>query len=94
MDSSLIGKIEKAKRYAQERDRISFVDFTLRFQGEHDSYILSYKDRQWQCQCNFFVHRGICSHTMALQRILAEMLPKEAFGARYGEEAGATAPRS
>ena len=27
MQSSLIGKIEKAKRYAQETDRVTFNDF-------------------------------------------------------------------
>ena len=27
MDYGMIGKIEKAKRYAQERDRIQFSDF-------------------------------------------------------------------
>ena len=27
MDSGLIGKIEKAKRYAEERDRVQFSSF-------------------------------------------------------------------
>lgn len=76
MNSSLIGKIEKAKRYAQERDRISFSKFTAEFKGEHDNYTVSYKDGKWNCSCNFFVGWGVCSHTMALQKILAEMLPK------------------
>lgn len=76
MNSSLIGKIEKAKRYAQEPDRISFSKFTAEFKGEHDSYTISYKDGKWSCSCNFFIGWGVCSHTMALQRILAEMLPK------------------
>ncbi len=29
MDSGLIGKIEKAKRYANQRDRITFTKFTV-----------------------------------------------------------------
>ena len=33
MDSGLIGKIEKAKRYAEERDRITFTKFTATFKG-------------------------------------------------------------
>jgi predicted nucleic acid-binding Zn finger protein len=78
MQSSLIGKIEKAKRYAQERDRITFTELTVNFRGEHDTYILSYKQGKWHCSCHFFSGWGVCSHTMALQRILAEMLPKEA----------------
>ena len=77
MQSSLIGKIEKAKRYSQEKDRILFTDFKVSFRGDNDSYLLSYGDGKWSCSYNFFSVRGMCSHTMALQRILAEMLPGE-----------------
>ena len=79
MHSSLIGKIEKAKRYAEEPERVTFRDFTVNFRGEHNSYAISYKDGQWHCSCHFFSGWGLCSHTMALQRILASMLPKEAL---------------
>lgn len=34
MDSGLIGKIEKAKRYAEEKDRISISKFEAKFRGE------------------------------------------------------------
>lgn len=78
MQSSLIGKIEKAKRYAEERERVTFCDFKVNFCGEHDVYTTSYAKGQWHCSCGFFSGRGICSHTMALERILAGMLPKEA----------------
>lgn len=76
MNSSIISKMEKAKRYVQERHRISFSHLEARFQGEHDTYHLSYKDGRWNCSCNFFASWDVCSHTMALQRILSEMLPK------------------
>lgn len=79
MQSSIVGKIEKAKRYAQEPDRITFFDFKAKFRGEHDTYDLSYKDGKWHCTCFFFSRWQICSHTMALQRILAPMLPQEAL---------------
>jgi len=78
MQSSLIGKIEKAKRYAQETERVTFSEFSVRFQGEHDNYTTSYKDNKWHCSCHFFSNWGLCSHTMALERILGNMLPKEA----------------
>lgn len=78
MHSSLIGKIEKAKRYAQERDRVCFMALEVSFRGEHDQYRVSYRDGRWQCTCEFFAGWNVCSHTMAMQRILAEMLPKEA----------------
>lgn len=79
MQSSLIGKIEKAKRYAEERDRVTLTQFTATFRGEHDNYTLSYKDGKWQCSCNFFSGWQVCSHTMALERMLVGMLPQEAL---------------
>jgi hypothetical protein len=77
MQSSLIGKIEKAKRYAQETDRITFSEFSVQFRGEHDTYITSLKDGKWHCTCSFFSTWKICSHTMAMEKVLGNMLPKE-----------------
>jgi hypothetical protein len=78
MQSSLIGKIEKAKRYANEPDRVTFSDFAASFRGDNSTYEISYGDGKWQCTCLFFSQRGVCSHTMALQRLLGIMLPGEA----------------
>ena len=79
MQSSLIGKIEKANRYAQETERVTFSDLSVKFQGEHDNYTTSYKEGKWHCSCHFFSNWGLCSHTMALQKILDNMLPTEAL---------------
>ncbi len=79
MQSSLIGKIEKAKRYAQETERITFSELSVKFQGEHDNYTISYEEDKWHGSCHFFSNWGLCSHTMALQKILGDMLPKEAL---------------
>ena len=83
MQSSLIGKIEKAKRYAQETERVTFSELSVKFRGEHDSYNTSYKDGKWHCSCHFFSTRGLCSHTMALERILGNMLPEEALTTQH-----------
>jgi len=83
MQSSLIGKVEKAKRYAQETERITFSELSVKFRGENDSYITEYKEGKWCCSCHFFSSWGLCSHTMALQRILANMLPEEALTTQY-----------
>ena len=88
MHSSLIGKIEKAHRYAQEKERITFSDFVIRFRGEHNTYDVSYREGRWHCSCSFFPKWGLCSHTMALQNILAQMLPKEAFPSEVGASIG------
>lgn len=74
MDSALISKIMKAKQYAQERDRVTFEAFQVSFRGNHGTYVVTYNGGIWQCTCHFFAQRGVCSHTMALERILAGMV--------------------
>ena len=75
MDSGMIGKIEKAKRYAQELDRIKFEEFKVTVDGDHSTHFVSYSDGQWRCDCGFFAKRGVCSHIMALERILGVTVP-------------------
>jgi hypothetical protein len=76
MDYGMIGKIEKARRYAEERRRISFEQFKASFNGENNPHNVEFESGEWKCDCNFFTTRGVCSHTMALERILDEMLPE------------------
>ena len=78
MQSSLIGKIEKANRYAHELNRITFHDFSVKFHGDNNEYTTGYQDGKWRCSCPFFANWSLCSHTMALEKILGEMLPAEA----------------
>jgi hypothetical protein len=77
MDYGMIGKIEKAKRYAQERNRIHFQDLTVTFDGANNPHTVHYKSGEWQCDCDFFQTRGRCSHTMALEMILEGMVVSE-----------------
>ncbi|HMN61658.1 MAG TPA: hypothetical protein PJ988_14910 [Anaerolinea sp.] len=74
MDYGMIGKIEKAKRYAQERDRIHFTHMAVTFDGENNSHTVHYEGGVWKCDCEFFTSRGRCSHTMALEMILEGMV--------------------
>jgi len=83
MQSSLIGKIEKAKLYAQELARISFTEFSVKFRGENDIHETGYRNGEWHCSCNFFAIWGACSHTMALEKILVNMLPQEALSTQF-----------
>lgn len=78
MDYGMIGKIEKAKRYAEERDRVRFVSFCVSLRGENSTHMVTYENNQWECDCSFFRSRGVCSHTMAMERILADMIPESA----------------
>ena len=89
MDSGMIGKIQKSKRYAEEPERIQFEQFLVSFEGTNSEHKVEYEDGTWRCTCNFFATRGVCSHTMAMERLLGVMLPAEAMA--YAEPAHATA---
>ena len=74
MDSGMINKIQKARRYAEERDRIAFRRFEVTVRGEHREHRVTFDDGTWSCDCGFFDSRGVCSHTMAMERVLSGML--------------------
>ncbi len=76
MDYGMIGKIDKAKRYAEERHRIHFDSFTVTFNGDNSDHTITFTNGAWTCTCNFFQSRDRCSHTMALERVLEGMLPE------------------
>ena len=38
MDSGIIGKVDKAKRYSNETERINITNLRADFEGEHDTY--------------------------------------------------------
>lgn len=80
MDSGMIGKIQKAKRYAEERNRIHFRNFTVMFDGANNPHTVTYNEGQWTCDCDFFHTRGRCSHTMALEMILEGMIEAAPVG--------------
>ena len=79
MDYGMIGKIEKAKRYASEKDRIKIKSLTVTFEGENNPHTVHLVEGLWQCDCDFFQTRSRCSHTMALEMILDGMLPETAL---------------
>ncbi len=98
MHSSIINKIEKAKRYAAEPERIKFNSLNATFHGGHDTYTITLQDGKWHCSCNFFTAQeyGTCSHVMAMQRLLTPMLPETAGqeepAAQPAQSAAAMAP--
>ncbi len=79
MYSSLIGKIEKANRYATETERISFSEIEVTFDGDHGHHQTGYHHGEWHCSCEYHRSSGLCSHTIALQKVLAPMLPEDAI---------------
>jgi hypothetical protein len=70
----MIGKIEKALRYAQERDRFQFLTFQVMVRGDNGEYLVTYDHGQWHCNSEYFQKHGVDSHTMAVERLLDGML--------------------
>lgn len=79
MNSGLIGKVDKAKRYAQERGRMRVQHMQVDFRGENDSHTVGLEGETWRCSCDFFAGWGACAHTMALERVLDGMIPVAAI---------------
>jgi hypothetical protein len=90
MHSSLIGKIEKANRYAKETDRITIDRLGLEFRGDNDSHRVTLEADRWQCTCHYFASWQTCAHVLALQKILGLMLPDAAQTSFFGPPVEAT----
>ncbi len=71
MDSAMIAKISKAREYASEPERITFSDFTVLFTGKHQTYKVGFEHGAWTCECDFFAQRGVCSHVMAVEKVVS-----------------------
>lgn len=75
MDYGMIGKIEKAKRYAEDRKRFRFNKFDVTFHGDNNDHHVSFVDSVFSCDCEFFLTHQRCGHTMALEILLKDMIP-------------------
>jgi len=75
MDYGMIGKIEKAKRYAEDRKRFRFNNFNVTFHGDNNDHQVGFTDGKFKCDCEFFITHQRCGHTMALEILLKEMIP-------------------
>ncbi|MDX9990470.1 MAG: hypothetical protein RBS68_00345 [Anaerolineales bacterium] len=75
MDYGLIGKIEKAKRYAEDRSRFLFEKFEVTFKGDNNDHHVAFENGKYQCDCEFFMTHDRCGHTMALEILLKDMVP-------------------
>jgi hypothetical protein len=84
MHSSVIGKIEKANRYARELDRISIDRLSLTFRGDNDTHVVSLESDRWQCNCHYFESWGSCAHVLTMQKVLGQMLSDTAQSSFFG----------
>ena len=74
MQSSMIGKVEKAMRYAHEPDRVTFSSFVASFAGDNGTHSVTLDADRWRCDCHLFETAGGCTHTLAMQKMLDPML--------------------
>lgn len=79
MNSSMIGKIEKAHRYAKEPERVRLNAIEATFHGGHDDYHITLAGGHWLCTCHAFTSHalGTCAHVMAMQQLLSPMLSED-----------------
>jgi len=47
------------------------------FHGENSDHDVALHDGKWSCTCDFFSTWSVCSHTMALERVLEGMVPQQ-----------------
>ena len=85
MHSSVIGKIEKANRYARELDRMKIDQLSLTFKGDNDTHRITLDADHWQCNCHYFQSWGSCAHVLTLQKVLGQMLSEDAQSSSLGE---------
>jgi hypothetical protein len=78
MHSDLIGKIEKARHYAQEPERFLINALTAGFEGENHGHSIALSEETWTCDCGAFQRHQTCAHVVALQKLLAPMLSEQA----------------
>ena len=74
MDYGMIGKIEKAKRYAEDPTRFRFNKFELTFRGDNNDHHVTYDNGVFTCDCEFFLTHKRCGHSMAIEILLKDMI--------------------
>jgi hypothetical protein len=75
--------VEKAKRYADEPDRITIQGVEVEFRGNNATHRVGLRGDEWHCECDHFQVHALCAHVMTLQRVFGTHLRDEV---RYTQE--------
>ena len=78
MDPSFMRKVEKAKDYALQRERVTFATCTVHFHGDNGDHNITYEGGRWHCDCDYLIGRETCTHIMALQMMFEGMVSEAA----------------
>jgi hypothetical protein len=73
----MINKIQKAKEYAAEPQRATFLTLAVEFKGDNNSYNVALAPDGWSCSCPGFNKYGICPHIMSLEKMFQPMLKRD-----------------
>jgi len=77
MDTSTINKIQKAREYAEQPERVTFHTLTLEFHGDNNDYVVALGPDGWSCTCPGFQKYGICPHIMSIEKLFKPMLQRD-----------------
>ena len=75
MNSEISTKIEKGIKYSREPERFEFTQLNVNVRGTHEVHPVQYDHGAWKCDCEFFITHRQCSHTIAVEKVLGQMLP-------------------
>lgn len=65
-EEALQRKIEKAKKYSEEKERFKKIDNTMKIHSEHGIRTVKKINDNYECDCEFFKDNNTCSHIMAI----------------------------
>jgi hypothetical protein len=74
MDSSMANKIIKARQYAEQPERIHVVSLKVEMEGDDRLHQVGYLEGVWSCDCEYHAGHRVCAHSMALERLLGDMV--------------------
>ncbi len=63
-------KVCKSFQYSSDQDRFKFEEVSVKLNSEHGNRFVTYKNEIWNCTCDYFLEQNVCSHVMAVGRIL------------------------
>ncbi len=68
---NIVSDVKKAKRYSEEKDRITINQFEATFRGDNKDHTVTYDNGVWNSTSSYFKTHGVGAYSMAMERILA-----------------------
>ena len=65
---------EEAKKYVLQPERFTFFFVEMQIEAEDGKQFILYSDGDLHCTCSVWLSHRICSHTMATEMLLNDLL--------------------